>query len=171
MTISNAIERIQGWIAPVNQAIQPEFNKAYKNLSVAVSQLSSAYLQKVVIPGSNAIAKIVGEANQDSVKTLLKVLPIAVAFLVAANPISLTSGFLGYALIGGLVLVGTQNNLFSAEGRNRVFQGTSLGFGIQALAQAVKLAVYGFSGTGIAAFAGSMAFSAALYYASNSDGR
>jgi|EndMetStandDraft_5_1072996.scaffolds.fasta_scaffold476388_1 uncharacterized membrane protein YkgB len=163
MSCSGFINSVKTKIAPYDQQLQTLVSKAVNYLGNQVTSLSVTYDTKFCIPASNFAEKFIGKENKSAVQTIVKVVPIALALLILANPISLTSGFVGYTLVTGLVLVGAPD-LFSEPGRAKLCQGAALAGGLYTLKEAAKLVAYGLSGGGLLSFIGGLAFTTALYY-------
>lgn len=100
---------------------------------------------------------------QNPVKTLLRIAPIALAFLVVANPLGITSSFLNAIAIA--FALSTTPDLFSKEGKVKLCQGGALASGVQSTLMLVKAAVYGLSLSAALVFVGGLAFATAFYYA------
>ena len=97
---------------------------------------------------------------QNPVKTLLRIAPIALAFLVVANPLGITSSFLNAIAIA--FALSTTPDLFSKEGKVKLCQGGALASGVQSTLMLVKAAVYGLSLSTAFVFVGGLAFATAL---------
>lgn len=147
---------------PIDNVLRTNVNKAFEYIEKSVKELSETYEKTIC----NKAGKYVSNKElRKFVKTLLKILPIAAAILILANPISLTSGFIGHVLAAGLILAGAPD-LFSDKGKIKLCQGASLAGGLYSLMEAVKIVAFGLSWVGALTFLGGLAFSAVFYYAS-----
>lgn len=159
--VSRAIDNCVNFVKPLNKIFE---NSTHQVFSGCLGKAKAAYDNAVVTPVRNWVAAKEGK-YAGTIETIVKVAPIAAAFLILTNPISLTSGFLGYAIVGALILAGT-DKIFSDEGRKDLCKGASLASGISTIVHVGSMLAYGVANSSMYALAGKVAFTAIFYYAS-----